>query len=124
MIISQQCLCCMNSQYDLESFYQGINFFNILHFPPPEIRVQVLLNDTVIGEALCNVPILVSEEQQQNLHVDKLSLCYEVHGDSRQWFTLVTDDCAGVITDYVALSERVNVMNSIGVTVWTMTTIL
>ena len=99
----------------LESFNQGINVFNIVHFPPPDVKVQVLVNDAVIGEALYTVPILVSDEQLQNLNVDKLSLCYEVHGDSGQWFNLVTDECASVNTHYVALSERLNVMNSIGV---------
>ena len=73
------------------------------------------MNDTVIGNTLYTVPILVSEEQLQNLQVDKLSLCYEVLGDSGQWFNLVTDECASVNTHYVALSESLNVMNSIGV---------
>ena len=98
----------------LESFNQGINVFTIVHFPQPDVRVKVLVNDAVIGEALCTVPILVSEEQLQNLHVDKLSLCFKIHGDSAKWFYLLTDDCVSVNTHYVALSERVNVMNSIG----------
>ena len=73
------------------------------------------MNDTVIGDPLYTVPILVSDEQLQNLNVDMLSLCYEVHGESGQWFNLVTDECASVNTRYVALNERFNVMNSIGV---------
>ena len=99
----------------LESFNQGINVFTIVHFPQTDVRVQVLVNDTVIGEALCTVPILVSEEKLQNLHVDKRSLCCKIHCDSVQWFYLLTDDCGSVNSHYVALSERVNVMNSIGV---------
>ena len=73
------------------------------------------MNDTVIGDPLYTVPILVSDEQLQNLNLDKLSLCYEIHGESRQWFNLVTDMCASVNTRYISLSERLNVMNSIGV---------
>ena len=47
--------------------------------------------------------------------MDKLSPCYEIHGDSGQWFNLLTDECVNVNNHYVALSERVNVMNNIGV---------
>ena len=73
------------------------------------------MNDTIIGKPLYTVPILVSEKQLQNLQVDKISLCYEVHGDSGHWFNLVTDECVSVNTHYIALSERLNVINSIGV---------
>ena len=69
----------------------------------------------MIGDPLYTVPILVSEDQLSALNLDKLSLCYEIHGESDQWFNLVTDDCASVNTRYVALTERLNVMDSIGV---------
>ena len=60
--------------------------------------------------------ILVLEEQLQNLQVDKLSVL-QIHGDSGQWFNFVTDECVSVNTHYFALSDRLNVMNSIGVRV-------
>lgn len=61
------------------------------------------------------MPILVSDEQLRALNVDKLSLCYEVHGESGQWFNLVTDECASVNTRYSSLSPRLNIMDQIGV---------
>ena len=60
-----------------------------LHFPPGS---TVEVNDTVIGDPLYTVPILVSNEQLSSLNLDSLSLCYEIHGDSGQWFNLVTDE--------------------------------
>ena len=73
------------------------------------------MNDNIIEKPLYTVPILVSEEQLPNLQVDKLSLCYKVHGDSGEWFNLVTDEYVSVNTHYIALRERLNVRNSIGV---------
>ena len=83
-----------------------------LHFPPGS---TVEVNDTVIGDPLYTVPILVSNEQLSSLNLDSLSLCYEIHGDSGQWFNLVTDECASVNSRYISLSESLNVIHNIGV---------
>ena len=83
-----------------------------LHFPPGS---TVEVNDTVIGDPLYTVPILVSNEQLSSLKLDSLPLCYKIHGDSGQWFNLVTDECASVNSHYVSLSESLNVIHNIGV---------
>lgn len=61
------------------------------------------------------VPILVSEDQLQSIPADQLSLCYEVHGKSNEWFNLVSDECTSVNALYVGLSERLNIIDDITV---------
>ena len=73
------------------------------------------VNDTVIGDPLYTVPISVPEEQLQALNLSRLSLCYEVHGTSDEWFNLVTDDCVSVSTRYTNLTRRLNVMDEVAV---------
>jgi hypothetical protein len=73
------------------------------------------VNDTIVGDPLFTVPILVSEEQLAALNLTKVSLCYEVHGSSDQWFNLVTDECATVNAQYVSLTESLNVIDEVGV---------
>ena len=58
---------------------------------------------------------MVSEEQLQLLNIDKLSLCYEIHGQPAKWFSLVTDECASVNAHYSALTQHLTVINKIGV---------
>ena len=57
----------------------------------------------------------VPQEQLDALNLNKLSLCYEIHGKSDQWFNLVTDDCVSVNTRYAMLSPRLNIMDTIAV---------
>ena len=57
----------------------------------------------------------VPQEQLDALNLNKLSLCYEIHGKSEQWFNLVTDDCVSVNTRYAMLSPRLNIMDAIAV---------
>ena len=57
----------------------------------------------------------VPQDQLDALNLDKLSLCYEIHGKSEQWFNLVTDDCVSVNTRYAMLSPRLNIMDAIAV---------
>ncbi len=82
---------------------------------PSDPVTGVLVNDTVIGDPLFTVPILVSEEQLQALNVPKLSLCYEIHGQEGHWFNLVTDQCTSVNSQYYAFSPSLNVIDRIGV---------
>ena len=77
--------------------------------------VGTSVNDTVIGDPLMEVPILVSEPQLNMLDADRLSLCYELHGRPRQWFNLVTDECASVNAQYINATQSVNVIDQIGV---------
>ena len=55
------------------------------------------------------------QEQLDALNLNKLSLCYEIHGKSEQWFNLVTDDCASVNTRYTMLSPTLNIMDAVAV---------
>ena len=73
------------------------------------------MNDTVIEDSLFTVPILVSEDQLSAINMTKLSLCYQVQGDSGEWFNLVTDECVSVNGHYTSHNGTVTVMDSIGV---------
>ena len=75
----------------------------------------MLVNDTVIGDPLFTVPILVADEQLQVLNLTSLTMCYEVHGRSDQWFNLVTDECTSVNARYFALTQDLNFIDEIGV---------
>lgn len=71
------------------------------------------MNDTVIGDPLLTVPILVTNLEE--LGLDKnLSLCYEVHGQSDKYFNLVSDICTSVVAHYAGISSF-NVIDEIGV---------
>jgi hypothetical protein len=74
-----------------------------------------VVNDTIVGDPLFTVPILVPEQQLAALNLTKVSLCYEIHGSSDQWFNLVTDECATVNAQYVALTESLNIIDEVGV---------
>lgn len=73
------------------------------------------VNDTVSGDPVMTVPIFVSEEQLAIIGAERLSLCYEVHGESDKWFNLVSDQCASVNSHYVGVGERLNIIDDIAV---------
>jgi len=61
------------------------------------------------------VPILVPEDQLQAMNTDRMTLCYEVHGESGHWFNLITDECTSINTRYAAMSNSLNIMDSMAV---------
>ena len=73
------------------------------------------MNDTIVGDPLFTVPILVSEDQLQALNVSELFMCYEIHGLTDQWFNLVTDECTSVNARYGMFNQDLNVIDEIGV---------
>lgn len=73
-----------------------------------------MVNDTASGDPVLTVPILVSEKQLQSIPAKKLSLCYEVHGQSNKWFNLVSDECATVNAHYAGFGN-LNVIDTIAV---------
>ena len=75
----------------------------------------MFVNDTVIGDPLFTVPILVPEEHLRALNLSRLTMCYEIHGRSNQWFNLVTDECTSINARYTALNEDLNIIDEIGV---------
>ena len=73
------------------------------------------MNDTASGDPVMAVPIYVSEEQLASMSIDRLSLCYEIHGNSDKWFNLVSDECATVNAHYFGLTNHLNVIDEIGI---------
>ena len=76
------------------------------------------MNDTVIGDPLITVPVLVQGSDLAQLGdggVERLSLCYEVHGRPREYFNFVTDDCASVNAHYIDLTAHLNVIDRVGI---------
>jgi len=57
------------------------------------------VNDTAIGDPLLTVPIRVINLESENI-TSNLSLCFELHGDSNQYFNLVSDECVSVNSHY------------------------
>ena len=73
------------------------------------------VNDTVVGDPLFTVPLLIPSEQLEQFNLTRLSLCYEIHGKTDQWFNLVTDECTTVNARYGEFNEDLNVIDEIGV---------
>ena len=71
------------------------------------------MNDTVIGDPLQTVPLLVTNLEDLGLD-QNLSLCYEVHGQSDKYFNLVSDVCTSVSAHYFGVSSF-NVIDEISV---------
>ena len=63
------------------------------------------VNDSLIGDPLITVPILVSPQDLSIFNVSQLSLCYEVHGAAGSYFNLVTDQCTSVNGLYSSINE-------------------
>ena len=76
---------------------------------------SISANDTVIGDPLMTVPILVRNKDLQNLNTDRLSLCYEIHGRAGANFNFVTDECVTVSAHYTNLTSNLNIIDQIGV---------
>ena len=75
------------------------------------------VNDTAVGDPLVTVPLRV-DPTQLGLEADsRVSLCYEVHGQSGQNFNFVSDLCVSVNAHYAAVhpSLDINVIDRIGV---------
>ena len=83
---------------------------------PPPIRV----NDTITGDPLLTVPLNVGTDTQMLLGFnegERVSLCYEVHGEADVYFNLVSDVCVSVNAHYARVRSDVdiNVINRIGI---------
>lgn len=64
------------------------------------------MNDTITGDPLYSVPIYVPDIEEMNFEMDRISLCYEIHGDMNQWFNLVTDECTSVNAYYTNFTDN------------------
>ena len=73
------------------------------------------MNDTVIGDPLFTVPVFVPDLESLGIGLDRISLCYELHGQSDEWFNLVTDECTSVNAHYINTASRLNVINQIAI---------
>lgn len=74
-----------------------------------------MVTDTVVGDPLLAVPILVSNDTLKQLNTSQLSLCYEIHGYGGEIYNLVTSDCVSINAHYYALSSYLNAIDQIGV---------
>ena len=69
------------------------------------------VNDTITGDPLYEVPIIVDEEG------NKLFLCYEVQGQANQHFNLISDTCVSVNALYSPMinPSKGNIISKIGI---------
>ena len=84
--------------------------------PPPPIRV----NDTITGDPLLTVPLNVGNDTRMLLRLNEgehVSLCYEVHGEANETFSLVSDVCVSVNAHCARVRSDVdiNVIDRIGI---------
>ena len=79
------------------------------------LDAAIEVNDTVIGDPLLTAPVLVEQSDLVQLGVERLSLCYEVHGQPREYFNFVTDDCASVNAHYIDVAAHLNVIDRVGI---------
>ena len=80
----------------------------------------IQVNDTVTGNPLMVVPLNVGDSTRKELGLgesDRVSLCYEVHGEANQNFNLVSDMCVSVNAHYMRARSDVdiNAIDTIGV---------
>ena len=68
----------------------------------------VVRSDTVIGDPLLQAPLWMEDTDQI------ISLCYEVHGRSDSYFSLVSDECV-IVNALYTLKDGLNVVSEIGV---------
>lgn len=84
------------------------NFFSPL---PPDPSDVLRCNDTIIGDPLYEVPVIVDEEG------NKISLCYEVQGQANLHFNLISDTCVSVNALYSPMinGSQGNVISKVGI---------
>ena len=72
---------------------------------------EIRVNDTIIGDPLYEVPVIIDEEG------NTVSICYEVHGEANQHFNLISDTCVSVNALYSSMinSSDGNIISKIGV---------
>lgn len=75
--------------------------------PYSQYLTGLIRNDSVIGDPLFTVPIHTS-------NLDRVSLCYEIHGRGNTFFNLVSDKCTNINAHYLSVG-RLNIVDSIGV---------
>ncbi len=71
--------------------------------------------DTVTGDPLFTIPLLLSGNDLSQIGSKEVFLCYEVHGDSKQHFNLVTDQCLSINALFTAVVPKIDVITSVGI---------
>ena len=57
----------------------------------------------------------VPDIEDSGIGLDSVSLCYELHGQSDEWFNLVTDECTSVNAHYIGAPSGLNVIDQIAI---------
>ena len=100
----------------MSSYLPTIPSYSTASRPPPPIYV----NDTITGDPLLTVPLNVGTDTRMLLGLnegERVSLCYEVHGEADAYLNLVSDVCVSVNAHYARVRSDVdiNVMDRIGI---------
>ena len=92
-----------------------VHLSSLLHaihsLSPTPTGMVISHNDTIVGDPLYEVPVIVDGEN------NKTSLCFEVHGEANQTFNLISDTCVSVNALYSAMFIPVhgNIISKVGV---------
>ena len=90
-------MCLFNSELDSSHCYTQ---FNSCSSPTPTgVIEEIRVNDTIIGDPLYEVPVIIDEEG------NTVSICYEVHGEANQHFNLISDTCVSVNALYSSMID-------------------
>ena len=73
-----------------------------LSLTPTGVIVEIRVNDTIIGDPLYEVPVIINGEG------NTMSLCYEIHGEPREHFNLISDTCVSVNALYSSMINPSN----------------
>ena len=78
---------------------------------PTGVIVEIRVNDTIIGDPLYEVPVIINGEG------NTVSLCYEIHGEPGEHFNLISDTCVSVNALYSSMinPSNGNIISKIGV---------
>ena len=107
--------CC---ELSLKHAYVSQSTLHLLSIHPAPTAATTLsvpkairINDTITGDPLYEVPIIVDEEGKT------LFLCYEVRGQANQHFNLISDTCVSVNALYSPMinPSKGNIISKIGI---------
>ena len=102
-------MCPLNPELPTNHCYTQFKCSSSL--TPTGVIVEIRVNDTIIGDPLYEVPVIIDEEN------NTVSLCYEVHGEPGEHFNLISDTCVSVNALYSSMMDPSdgNVISKIGV---------
>jgi hypothetical protein len=103
---------------ELEELFLHYSVSPATQLTPNRRECSDLRNDSVVGDPLFTVPVVIPSVPRDLAEVygEELSLCYEIRGQPDQHFNLISDVCVSVNAYYQSgVTEPINVIGQVGV---------